>query len=61
MEQGPVLILTFQAQQTMVVTDSRGKIVEGGIVSIFQKGVAIMNLMLKDIHGNFHLYTVASL
>jgi len=34
MEQGPVLILTFQAQQTMVVTDSRGKIVEGGIDNI---------------------------
>lgn len=31
MEQGPVLILTFQAQQVMLVKDKRGKIVEGAI------------------------------
>ncbi|XP_028407109.1 mitochondrial import inner membrane translocase subunit TIM44-like [Dendronephthya gigantea] len=30
MEQGPVLILTFSAQQTMCATDARGKVVEGG-------------------------------
>jgi len=29
MEQGPVLIMTFVAQQTMVVKDTRGNIVEG--------------------------------
>ena len=29
MEQGPVLIMTFVAQQTMVVKDTRGKIIEG--------------------------------
>lgn len=30
MEQGPVLILTFTAQQIMCTVDSKGKIVEGG-------------------------------
>ena len=29
MEQGPVLIMTFVAQQTMVVKDTRGNIIEG--------------------------------
>lgn len=29
MEQGPVLIITFRAQQIMYVTDLKGKIVEG--------------------------------
>lgn len=29
MEQGPVLIVTFTAQQILYVTDSHGKIVEG--------------------------------
>jgi hypothetical protein len=32
MEQGPVLILTFSAQQTMCAIDARGKVVEGGEV-----------------------------
>lgn len=30
MEQGPVLILTFSAQQTMCAVDARGKVIEGG-------------------------------
>lgn len=30
MEQGPVLILTFAAQQIMCAVDSKGKVVEGG-------------------------------
>ncbi|XP_047140154.1 mitochondrial import inner membrane translocase subunit TIM44 [Hydra vulgaris] len=30
MEQGPVLILTFQAQQVSIMKDSKGKIIEGG-------------------------------
>lgn len=29
MEQGPVLVITFQAQQILVLRDSAGKIVEG--------------------------------
>jgi import inner membrane translocase subunit TIM44 len=29
MDQGPVLIITFTAQQIMCVTDSKGKVVEG--------------------------------
>jgi import inner membrane translocase subunit TIM44 len=29
MESGPVLIITFQTQQIMVVRDSKGNIVEG--------------------------------
>lgn len=29
MEQGPVLVLTFSAQQIMAVRDSKGKVVEG--------------------------------
>ena len=34
MEQGPVLIMTFVAQQTMVVKDTRGNIIEGSEVNI---------------------------
>lgn len=34
MEQGPVLIMTFVAQQTMVVKDTRGNIIEGKEVSL---------------------------
>jgi len=30
MDQGPVFILTFQVQQTILVTDTRGKVIEGG-------------------------------
>lgn len=32
MEQGPVLILTFSAQQTMCAIDARGNVIEGGEV-----------------------------
>ena len=34
MDQGPVLIVTFNAQQIMAVMDSKGKVVEGDAVSI---------------------------
>jgi len=30
MEHGPVFVITFQAQQTILVTDKSGKVVEGG-------------------------------
>ena len=33
LEQGPVLILTFSAQQLMIVRNAKGEIVEGGEVS----------------------------
>ena len=33
LEQGPVLILTFSAQQLMMVRNAKGEIVEGGEVS----------------------------
>ena len=33
MDQGPVLILTFQAQQVSMLTDKKGKAVEGAVVS----------------------------
>ena len=33
MEQGPVLVLTFVAQQVMVLRDAHGKIIDGGEVS----------------------------
>ena len=33
MEQGPVLVINFTAQQIMVVRDSKGKVVEGDPVS----------------------------
>ena len=33
MDQGPVLVITFQAQQIMAVKDSKGEIVEGSLVS----------------------------
>lgn len=39
MEQGPVLLITFQTQQIMVVHDKAGKVVEGDAVSI----ISIMN------------------
>jgi len=34
MDQGPVLILTFQAQQVSMLTDKKGKVIEGAVVSI---------------------------
>lgn len=34
MEQGPVLVLTFSAQQIMVLRDATGNIIEGGEVSL---------------------------
>ena len=33
MEQGPVLVLSFNAQQVIVVRDSKGAVVEGDPVS----------------------------
>ena len=33
MEQGPVLVISFNAQQIMVAYDSKGKVVEGDPVS----------------------------
>lgn len=36
MEQGPVLVLTFSAQQVMVVRDMSGKIIEGDPVRNLQ-------------------------
>ena len=33
MEQGPVLVITFHAQQIMCVRDSKGAVVEGDPVS----------------------------
>ena len=46
MEQGPVLILTFTAQQTMCAVDSKGKVVEGGEVSwIYHEMGQIMKLI----------------
>ena len=33
MEQGPVLVINFNAQQIMVVRDAKGKVVEGDPVS----------------------------
>lgn len=33
MEQGPVLVISFNAQQIMLVRDSSGKVVEGDPVS----------------------------
>ena len=33
MEQGPVLVLTFVAQQVSVLKDAHGNVVEGGEVS----------------------------
>ena len=38
MEQGPVLILTFSAQQIMYAVDSKGSVVEGGEVCNDQGG-----------------------
>ena len=34
MEQGPVLVITFNAQQIVLVKDSTGRVVEGDPVSI---------------------------
>ena len=38
MEQGPVLVISFNAQQIMVVYDSKGKVVEGDPVSLTKFG-----------------------
>ena len=35
MEQGPVLVISFNAQQTMVVRNAKGDVVEGDPVSLF--------------------------
>lgn len=37
MEQGPVLIITFQAQLVMVIRDTKGEVVEGDPVSFTHK------------------------
>lgn len=37
MEQGPVLIITFQTQQIMCVRDGSGNVVEGDPVSIVEE------------------------
>lgn len=37
MEQGPVLIITFQAQLVMVIRNAKGEVVEGDPVSDTQK------------------------
>lgn len=36
MEQGPVLVITFHAQQIMCVRDSKGAVAEGDPVSKLQ-------------------------
>lgn len=38
MEQGPVLIITFQSQQIMVVKDQKNNVVEGDPVSFITYG-----------------------
>ena len=38
MEQGPVLIITFQAQMVLVVRNPRGDVVEGNPVCILHFG-----------------------
>lgn len=45
MDQGPVLIITFQTQQIMTVKDAKGKVVEGDPVS-----VAVGGLFFGSIH-----------
>lgn len=35
MEQGPVLIITFQAQVVMVIKNQKGEVVEGDPVSVW--------------------------
>lgn len=37
MDQGPVLIITFQAQLVMVIRNTKGEVVEGDPVSIAQE------------------------
>ena len=36
MDQGPVLIVTFQSQQIIYVANSKGEVVEGDAVSLFE-------------------------
>lgn len=45
MEQGPVLIITFQTQQIMCVKDSKGKVVEGDPVCFIYYYYWIYNLI----------------
>jgi len=46
MEQGPVLIMTFQAQQVIMVKDKNGHIVEGGVDKI--ENVTYVWAMCRD-------------
>ena len=47
MDQGPVLIMTFQAQQVSMLTDKKGKAVEGGIVSVILILVLLMTFFIS--------------
>lgn len=45
MEQGPVLIITFQTQQIMTVKDAKGKVVEGDPVSVAVGSIFLVALI----------------
>lgn len=52
MDQGPVLIITFQAQLVMVIRNTKGEVVEGDPVSKTH-----VNEFFLDIHRNKPLKT----
>ncbi len=45
MEQGPVLIVTFNAQQTIFVTDAKGDVVEGDKVNSLKNSKINLNII----------------
>ena len=52
MEQGPVLIITFQTQQIMSVRDANGKVVEGDPVCLQQAFEPFDQLLLLSLGEN---------
>ena len=51
MEQGPVLLITFQTQQIMVVHDKSGKVVEGDPVRFHQMLIEISLQLRNNCRG----------
>ena len=48
MEQGPVLIIPFQAQMVMLIKNSKGKVVEGDLETVLQMLFVWMLCQDKD-------------
>ncbi len=62
MEMGPVLVVTFQAQQIAYIADANGKVVEGDPVSyssyLFSLILIIISFRNKSIESIIFLHLV---